>query len=211
MQGIPFDIPESLGSYVTQFRNDPGKGITNLETHLKKRGLDAVGYFLLAWMYHLNGQTELSLNHSMKAKCCAPGSPFFENLHYYMVHPRKFEAWQPEEGTVTDYPVEEPEDDTVYPLDLDQLIEDLSDAETKKITVDTDTETVEKDDRDLGEKAKQVGDIASETLAMIYEKQKKYDEAIQTLKRLCQVKPGKKDHYLAEIARLEKRIASDTV
>ncbi|TVQ73574.1 MAG: hypothetical protein EA363_03010, partial [Balneolaceae bacterium] len=95
MQELPFEIPQTLSSYVAQFENDPEKGIANLEAFLKKRGMDAVGYFLLSWLYFNNDQKEEAVHYALKAKCCAPGSPFFEHLHYFMVHPDHFEAWKP--------------------------------------------------------------------------------------------------------------------
>ncbi len=268
MQELPFEIPQSLSSYVAQFENDPEKGIANLEAFLKKRGMDAVGYFLLSWLYFNNDQKEEAVHFALKAKCCAPGSPFFQHLHYFMVHPNHFDAWKPfapdadetvatgeepesgpeqelqpewepvvesgpeqelqpewepevEPGTEPELEPEpepgmEPEPDAIetqYDADkkaedsvasedpafnLDNLIEELGDAEKKKITITAEGN----DDRDLGEKSKKVGDIASETLAKIYEKQKKYSDALRTLNKLCQTRPDKATFYNEEILRI---------
>ncbi len=279
MQELPFEIPQSLSSYVAQFENDPEKGIANLEAFLKKRGMDAVGYFLLSWLYFNNDQKEEAVHYALKAKCCAPGSPFFEHLHYFMVHPDHFEAWkpfapdaddvdetndEPEAGAESEPELEpepdpgmepepevepeqeqesepepepelksRPESETelepeVEPgkesgkadvpetqtdsdkktgariasedpaLNLDNLIEELSDAEKKKITLAAEGN----DDRDLGEKSRNVGDIASETLAKIYEKQKKYSDALRTLNKLCETRPDKVAFYNEEILRI---------
>jgi len=199
MQGLPFEVPRSLSSYITQYGSDPDKGITNLEAHLKKRGMDAVGYFLLSWLYYSNNNQEKAIEYSLKAKCCAPGSPFFEHLHYFLVHPAKFSAWKPFDSELDDNTREIPSGQYGYTLDLDTLIEQLSKAESKKIKISPEAE---KDNRNLAKKAEMVGDIASETLAKIYEKQNRYDEAIQTLEKLKQIKPGKSSYYDGEMKRL---------
>ncbi|MDZ7693336.1 MAG: hypothetical protein U5K69_19840 [Balneolaceae bacterium] len=68
--------------------------ITNkLKNHLKKRGPDAVGYFLLAWFYHVEGNKDKAIRAALKAKVFAPGSPLMDKLHYYLSHPDAFEAW----------------------------------------------------------------------------------------------------------------------
>lgn len=284
MHELPFEIPQSLRGYLTQFENDPDRGIANLEAFLKKRGMDAVGYFLLSWLYFNNGQKEDAVQCALKAKCFAPGSPFFQHLHYFLVHPDHFEAWKPfapdaeelvddgeevedaeaateaagesadaeEQADVEDdgkpagteartedpmdavateeaaehagqpettdeaadhsgappfdVPLEEYEeaaeadtdtsDDPA--LNLDTLIEQISDAEKKKITISADSD----DNRNLSEKSEKVGDIASETLAMIYEKQKKYPDALRTLNKLSKTRPDKADFYREEINRI---------
>ncbi len=201
MQQLPFNIPRSLSSYITQFENEPDKGIANLENHLKKRGMDAVGFFLLSWLYYQNSQKDQAIHYALKARCCAPGSPLLEHLHYFLVHPRHFNAWKPFES---DYSTSSENAASVpagYTLDLDQLIEELSRAEDNKIVISPDKE----DDRNLGEKAEKVSDIASETLAKIYEKQERFEEAIRTLEILQQIKPNKSEHYKNEIRRLSER------
>lgn len=199
MRPLPFEIPRSLSSYITQFDNDPDKGIANLENHLKKRGMDAVGYFLLAWLYHKNGQQDDAIHYALKAKSCAPGSPLFEHLHYFLVHPHHFNAWKPFDSDTKFSDEEASVTQSGYTLDLDQLIEKLSKAESKKITVPPDS----KDDRNLGEKSENVGDIASETLARIYEKQSRFEEAILAIEKLKQIKPHKADYYDGELQRLQ--------
>ncbi len=199
MQGLPFEIPRSLSSYLTQFESDPEKGIANLEIHLKKRGMDAVGYFLLSWLYHKNNQQRQAIHYALKARCCAPGSPLFEHLHYFLVHPERFNAWKPFEVDIQEINGKQSaEDDTGHTLDLDHLIEQLSEAENKKIAISAD----QTDDRNLSEKSEQVGDIASETLANIYEKQERYKEALNTLEMLRMVKPHKTDQYEEQIERI---------
>ncbi|MDG5766124.1 hypothetical protein QA596_01510 [Balneolales bacterium ANBcel1] len=205
MQGLPFDIPRSLSSYLTQFESDPEKGIANLESHLKKRGMDAVGYFLLSWLYHNNQQQKEAIHYALKAKCCAPGSPLFEHLHYFLVHPQRFDAWKPFQETDPVHDGREPGDaPSGHTLDLDRLIEQLSFAENKKITISPDIT----DDRNLSVKSEKVGDIASETLAKIYEKQGRYSEAVNTLKMLRVVKPAKASVYDDKISQIERLMES---
>ncbi|MBP3191190.1 tetratricopeptide repeat protein [Natronogracilivirga saccharolytica] len=204
MQGLPFEIPQSLSSYITQFEIDPEKGISNLENHLKKRGMDAVGYFLLSWLHHLNGQNNQAIHYALKAKCYAPGSPFFEHLHYFLTHPDHFKAWKPfsPDSDTTDAP--EPGDTSPQTLQLDRLIEQLNKAENKKITLqpEPDDKREEAEQPDLGENSIKVGDIASETLARIYEKQNKYDEALRTFEKLVQTRPHRSEYYRKEMERI---------
>ncbi len=202
MQGLPFEIPQSLSTYLTQFENDPEKGIANLEAFLRKRGMDAVGYFLLSWLYHKNQQQDEAIHYALKAKCSAPGSPFFQHLHYFLIHPDHFEAWKPfASDTAAGEEVETgPASQTA--LNLDQIIEQLGEAENNRITITPDFD----DDRNLGEKSEMVGDIASETLAMIYEKQKKYSDALRTFNKLIKTRPHKADFYQQEIERIRREM-----
>ena len=201
MQKLPFDIPDSLGSYLAQFESNPDKGIANLEAYLRKRGMDAVGFFLLSWMYLKSNRQDEALNYALKAKCYAPGSPFFEHLHFFLAHPDQFQAPKP---TGTDIiQVESPTGyQTAESLNLDQLIEKLNEAGDKKITIAAGTS----DDRNLSEKSGMTDDIASETLARIYEKQEKYDHALRTLDKLIQIRPHKADHFNNEKMRIRERM-----
>ncbi len=199
MKGLPFDIPRSLNTYIKQFESDPDNGINNLKARLKKRGMDAAGFFLLAWLFHNNDQQDQAIEYALKSKCCAPGSPFLEHLHYFLVHPERFNAWNPYNYSFEEKEQESPMVQSGYALDLDLLIKQLSNAENKRITISPDS----KDDRNLGEKSEKVEDIASETLALIYEKQKRYEEAIRTLEKLKQIKPHKSDTYSEEIRRID--------
>ncbi|MEX0681076.1 MAG: hypothetical protein WD097_06805 [Balneolales bacterium] len=210
MQGLPFDIPRSLSIYVTQFESDPEKGIANLKTCLNKRGLDAVGYCLLSWLHHKNNQQEQAIHYALKAKCSAPGSPFFEYLHYFLVHPDHFNAWKPFDMDRDHKKInkEIPAIQSGYTLDLDHLIEQLSKEENRKIDISENKDPI--DHRDLGENAKLVNDIVSETLAKIYEKQNRYEEAIRTLEKLQKIKPNKADAYRKDIERLRTLMEQKT-
>ena len=68
MAKLPFNIPQSLRSFNERFEKNPKTGITKLSKHLKKRGPDAVGHFLLAWFYHLDDQNSLAIKEALKAK-----------------------------------------------------------------------------------------------------------------------------------------------
>lgn len=202
MPQLPFDIPKSLASYAEHFEDDPIKATTRLKKQLKKRGPDAVGHFLLAWFYHLKGMDEQAVDEALKARIFAPGSPFFQKLHYYLSHPKAFEAWTPERDAATQSrsSASLPRD-TGPVLDLDSLIERLSGVESKRIRPEKPAET---DDTDKQISSDNVDDIVSETLADIHEKQGKIDAAIQTYERLKKINKTNEQHYSNEIARLTK-------
>lgn len=200
---LPFEIPTSLAIYAEQFEDDPVKATTKLKKHLRKRGPDAVGHFLLAWFYYVKGLRDEAVRHALKAKTYAPGSPFFEKLHYYFAHPQNFEAWTPEDrsamqstGSLSDPVHADPL------LDLDALIERLSSVESTRISS---REGLEGDGEapDLSEGSKDIDEIASETLAEIHKRQGKIGQAIQTYKRLIRQNPSKKDRYENQITRLK--------
>lgn len=135
MLQLPFDLPKSLVSYAEHFEEAPLKAISRLEHQLGKRGPDAVGYFLLAWFYHLRNRNEEAVEQALKAKIYAPGSPFLDKLHYYLVHPNTFDAWTPETSR-TGY--KKSSDDSFEPgpvLNLDALIEKLAEVEANRITL----------------------------------------------------------------------------
>lgn len=206
MLQIPFDIPQSLDTYTNLFEDDPDKAITKLETHLKKRGLDAVGYFLLAWLYHLNGENDKAIDQALKAKTYAPGSPLMENLHYFLVHPDAFDAWVPAKSYRDEEDVISYTGSSHYVLDLDELIAKLSKVEAKKIKPPTGKE---KQDADLSEESEKVDDIVSETLANIHERQGRLKVAIDTFEKLKIKNNHKSDYYDEQISRLNKKLDED--
>ncbi|MEX2395779.1 MAG: hypothetical protein WD491_02090 [Balneolales bacterium] len=204
MPDFPFTIPPSLSSFVEQFDSDPQKSTDRLETHLKKRGLDAGGYFILACLYHKRGMKTLAIENAMKAKSFAPGSPLFENLHFYLLHPQKFDAAVPTKEHKTEEPP--PSANSDYDLNLDSLISKLSSADSLKVELKSGNS---KDNTDLSIPAQMVSDLASETLAKINEKQEKYKQAIETLKTMQQVKPQQSDKYQKDIERINMIIEND--
>jgi tetratricopeptide (TPR) repeat protein len=195
----PFEIPESYQSYLTKFETDPKEAISRLEAHIEKRNTGAVGYFFLAWLFLKNQQKQEALNAALQAKIRAPGSDFFERLHYYISHPRAFDAWQP--TPLKRVTPKEVEDEATHPIqNLDSLINKLSDAENKRIKLKEN----EEDDQDLSEKSSDVDDIVTETLAVIHEKQSNYIAAIATYKKLIKSHPKRSDHYEKEIRRIQR-------
>lgn len=203
MSQLPFALPKSLVSYADHFQQDPVKAIKRLEAQVKKRGPDAVGYFLLAWLNHLQGNNEEAVAHALKAKTYAPGSPFLEKLHYYLVHPHRFEAWEPQH-TYGEYSQAESQAEEAGPiLNLDALIEKLADVESGRIKIQADQATTPPADRAPAMDGSE--DIASDTLANIHETQGKTEAAIRTYQRLKKLNKEKKEFYQEKIEELKKK------
>lgn len=206
MPQLPFDIPESLASYAEHFEDDPIQATKRLRKQLKKRGPDAVGHFLLAWCYHLQGMDDQAVEEALRARIYAPGSPFFQKLHYYLSHPKAFEAWTPDTSVSTSKKSSKPANAPGPVLNLDSLIQKLSAVESERIKP--------KEDQGKEEELKKaistdnVDDIVSETLAEIHEKQGKTNAAIRTYERLKKLNKHKRDHYNNQISRL-RRIQND--
>jgi len=201
MPQLPFEIPKSLESYTEHFDNDPIKATNRLKKQLKKRGPDAVGHFLLAWFYHLKGQDDLAVDEALKARMFAPGSPFFEKLHYYLSHPNRFEAWTPE-GVPSSQQSTTSVDEPGPVLNLDNLIQKLSAVESKRIKPDeVSTQKPASDSVDSDD----VDDIVSETLANIHEKQGKIAAAIRTYQKLKKLNKDKSEYYTEQIERLQNK------
>ena len=202
MQELPFKIPRSLNSYVEKFEDDPETVIAKLRKHLKRRGPDAVGHFLLAWFLHLQQKKDLSVKEALKAKTFAPGSPLMEHLHYYLLHPEKFDADIPVQS-YTSSQVKLQQGRRSSPLlDLDKLIAMLEAVETRRITIPEDGTPV--NDTDLSKEAEEVDDVVSETLAKIHSKQGRKKEAIKMYERLIVQHSDKADVYTEEIEKLKE-------
>ena len=83
--------------------------------------------------------------------------------------------------------------------DLDTLISRLTRANQKRIKIgDESAETKFLDN------TSEVEQLATPTLALIYEKQKKYDEAIRMYKQLMLNRPNEAERFQIQIDRLEK-------
>lgn len=202
MLQLPFKISRSLSSYAEHFDENPVRATQRLKKQLEKRGPDAVGYFLLAWFYHVRGMHEEAVEEALRARIFAPGSSFFGKLHYYLSHPHTFEAWTPDtkpspssSSSVADRrsPV----------LDLDSLIQKLSDVKTHRIKPKEDFSN-DINSRKREEKDNEVDDIVSETLAKIHEKQGKIDTAIRSYQQLKRIKKDKSDYFDEQISRLRE-------
>lgn len=201
MQQLPFNIPKSLSSYVEKFEEEPKQVTLKLKQHLKKRGPDAVGHFLLSWFYHLQNKNKEAIKEALKAKTYAPGSPLMEHLHYFLVHPEKFEAAIPAHSyTSSDIKLQQGSRTSPI-LDLDRLIEMLEAVESERIKIPAEDEPY--NDTDLSKEAEQVDDVVSETLAKIHSQQGRKKEAIKMYERLIDKNGGKADHYKDEIDKLK--------
>jgi tetratricopeptide (TPR) repeat protein len=201
MLELPFDIPKSLVSYAEHFQKEPEKATERLKKQLAKRGPDAVGYFLLAWFYHLRNMPEEAIQKALKARIFAPGSPFLQKLNYYLQHPDLFEAWTPAPSD-SDAPDAAGVLDRHEPiLDLDTLIQQLSEMKSQRIQPDK--EQLEKGSKSNQKVAGDVDNITSETLAKIHEQQGKIDMAIRSYEQLKKAKPKKEKYYQEQIVRLE--------
>ncbi len=202
MLQLPFKISRSLSSYAEHFDENPVRATQRLKKQLEKRGPDAVGYFLLAWFYHLRGMHEEAVEEALRARIFAPGSSFFRKLHYYLSHPKTFEAWTPD--TKSSAAFSSSVADRRSPvLDLDSLIQKLSDVKTHRIKP-TEAFSSDKNSRERVDKDNEVDDIVSETLAKIHEKQGKIDTAIRSYQQLKRIKKDKSDYFDEQIGRLRE-------
>ena len=197
-----YQIPKSYQSYIETFEIDPEAAISRLKNRVEKRNAGAVGYFFLAWMYLKMDDKENALEASIQAKVMAPGSQLMSRLHYYISHPRSFEAWEPKKERKS-FRRDHYSYNRAHPIqDLDQLITKLSSVETKRIKFDPNSE----DERDLSKKSADVDDIVTETLAVIHEKQKNYPAAISTYERLKKINSSKSEHFEKQIVRLQEKM-----
>lgn len=202
MLQLPFDIPKSLISYAEHFQKDPVKATQRLNNQLDKRGPDAVGYFLLAWFYHLRNMPEEAMEKALQARIFSPGSPFLRKLHYYLQHPDVFDAWKPEPVGTNKSQASSVLDHHGPVLDLDTLIQQLSEVEAQRIRPTQDQ--LEADSQNQTNVSEEVNDIVSETLAKIHEKQGKIEAAIRSYQQLKKSRSEKKDYYDEQISRLEQ-------
>ncbi len=202
MDPLPFKLPPSLAIYAEQFDEDRDRTMEKLDKHLARRGPDAIGHFLMAWFHVQKNEMDKAIENALKAKIYAPGSPFLEYLHYFLIHPEAFKAWRPARKNTTPAP----EDDhyarpAAFIYDLESLITRLTEAENRKITFDPDAPPAE----DLSSTSERVDDIATETLAFIYEKQGKIEEAKSMYLRLMDLHPNKKEEYRQALKKLEEK------
>lgn len=201
MPQFPFPIPKSFSSYVEQFERHPDKTIGRLEQQLKRQGPNAVGYFLLAWFHHLRHHQEKAVQYAHRARIHAPGSPFFRNLHYYLSHPKRFDAWTPREEWDRSHTRIRDTGNQAPVMDLDRLINRLSRVESRRIRPG-------KTSKNLPapiSRGENVEDIISDTLADIHASQGKTELAIQTYRRLKDRNAEKEEYYREKIERLEDR------
>jgi len=207
MNSFPFQLPDSLKSHLELYQKDPEKAISRLTRHLKRRGNDAVGYFLLGWFYLQQGRKDEAQLCAGKAKAFAPGSPFFNYLPYYFQHPALFEAWLPDTLHHSRGSMRKGKKPNRFFIDIDHLISRLSNPEVSRIKMKKE---------DLKTEVKHIplkdGDgIATTTLARIYENQQQFKKAICTYEQILKREPQRSDELQAEITRLRQIVAKDQV
>jgi tetratricopeptide (TPR) repeat protein len=197
-----YQIPDSYKSTIEKFGTDPEAAITSLQNRIEKRNAGAIGYFFLAWLYIKKNDIDNAIEAAWQARVRAPGSEFIHRLHYFIEHPSRFEAWQPQFQTSV-FSRDMPEATFTHPIqDLDTLITRLSSVETTKLRIESD----KTNDQDLSEKSSNVDDIVTETLAVIHEKQENYTAAITTYQRLIHINPEREEYFKKQIDRLKKNI-----
>jgi tetratricopeptide (TPR) repeat protein len=199
MAELPFNIPQSLSSYVKIFDEDPAKAIQKLKKQVKKRGPDAVGHFLLAWFHHLKDEKKEAIREALMAKNYAPGSPLMEHLHYFLVHPELFDAAVPKSSYSPEKKLLHGKRSSPI-LDLDRLIEMLEAVESQRIQMPLDDDS---EVEDLSEESNAIEDIVSETLAKIHIQQGNKKEAIKMYERLITVNEAKAGEYNEQINKLK--------
>jgi hypothetical protein len=200
MKTIPVQIPQSLQSYLDLYEEQPEEAIFRLQKQIKRRGNDAVGYYLLAWLYHGRNMRKEAVQAAWKAKVFAPGSPVMEQLHYFMAHPENFRAWKPVKPVIRRKSTNRNRTTNLPIQDLDSLIEKLSASESKRIVLDPERE----EGPDLSKGSSDTDDIVTETLAGIHVKQGNRAAAIQAYQKLSELHPEKKDEYEEKVRQLEQ-------
>lgn len=201
MEQLPFNIPQSLNSFVEVFKTDKNKAVSKLKKQVKKRDPDAVGHFLLALLHHIMQNNNEAIKEALIAKNYAPGSPLMEHLHYFFLHPQQFEAAIPK----SKYSEQRRflQGNRRSPIvDFDRLIEMLEAVESQRIQIPMNSNNDEIED--LSEKASNVEDIFSETLAKIHVKQGNKKAAIKMFERLIVVNEDKADEFLNKIDELKR-------
>lgn len=201
MKIVPFEIPESLKSYLVTFESDPEKGISTLEKYITKRRHDPVGFMLLALLLKHQGKTIEAKSAAVQAKSLAPGSTLLDNLHYFLSHPDGFNAWVPDESNRIASVHGSRSSRTDISMDLDVLISRLTRANSKRIKIAS-----RSGDNDNTEDTSVVDTLATPTLAHIYEQQGKYAEAVKVYQKLKLIRPEKADVFQKEIDRLQELV-----
>lgn len=202
MPELPFKLPKSVSSYVEQFDDHPQKTITRFKKQLKRRGSDAIGYFVLGWFYYKQNDRDKAINCALKAKTLAPGSPFFEKLHFYFSHPQLFDArYIPTSaGSLNQL-------DYDAGNNLDSLIKKISQLDSTHIRMDVQQDDAPSAPRTYNEE--QTDDIVSETLADVHKRQGNLAEAIRVYEMLKSSKKEKADIYDEQIKELKKLQAEE--
>lgn len=210
----PDDFPTPLDTIAEIHQQDPAGAIDRLDDYLVQEPGDAIAHFLMARFLHAAGLQREAVESAWKARIHAPGSLFFEKLPYFITHPRGFEAFNPhslpeppQKGKVEESVTEgqRPLPSIIDLADLDKMIDSLNQIQDPAIRLSEQEALASAEDEitnQLIEASEQVGDIATETLAGIYEKQGHIQEAINVYKRLLILKETGRERYESEIVRL---------
>lgn len=204
----PDDFPTPLDTIAEIHLQDPDGAIERLNEHLEVEPHDAIAHFLMARFLQGKGLQKEAVEAAWKARIHAPGSLFFEKLPYYFRHPKGFEAFNPHslpDAPPVKQPSATPQPNIIDLADLDKMIDSLNQIQDPAIRLkEKDALAYAEDEisNEWMEASEQVGDIATETLAGIYEKQGHIEEAINVYKRLLILKESGKERYEAEILRL---------
>lgn len=202
MSTPPFSAPPSLLAYVRLFEEQPDKAIAKMEAAWQKRRSDPVLLLWLCWMHLRQNRRDLALTYANLAMVQAPGSPIVGQLRYLCAHPDGFDALRSDVVFAT-APTTAMSNDFGAPFDLDSLITKLSHAGSRKISLNESAEP----SVDMAKESAKRGKIATHTLAMVHEKQGRYQEALDVYRQLLAAKPERESTYAEHIARLTAKLA----
>lgn len=197
-----FPVPPSLVAYVRLFEESPDKAISKMEAAALRRRSDPVLLAWLCWMWLEQGNRTEAMRAANLAITQAPGSPIIAQLRYLCAHPDGFAALSPT-FSVTASGSASPSNDFGVPFDLDSLITKLSHAGKTKIKLDESRAP----SVDMAKESAKRGKIATHTLAIVHEKQGRFQEALDVYKQLLAAKPERESTYAEHIARLTAKLA----
>lgn len=196
-----FPVPPSLDAYVRLFDENPVLAISKMDAAFQRRRSDPVLLTWLCWMRLEQGDRAEALRAANLAMAQAPGSPIVAQLRYLCAHPEGFAALSPNWSVATATTASASNDFGV-PFDLDSLITKLSHAGKHKITLsDASEPTV-----DMAKESAKRGKIATHTLAMVHEKQGRFQEALDVYKQLLAAKPERESLYAEHVARISAKL-----
>lgn len=199
---FPYPLPPSLKSYAEAFTSDQEKTIKRLRNLLKKRAYDAVGFFLLSWMYRQYGDLDSAEDVANSVRCFVSGSPLLSNASYVLQSPDFPEVVVYDKNHRETFRHEESLESTYAVNDLDSLITQLSSASGIRFSND---EAIDPE-ADLSEHSISVDEIVSETLANIALSQGNHQEAARLFGLLAQSSTGDEKTRFLE---LEKKHLSE--
>lgn len=222
MKPFPLPLPPSLASYHEFFFREPEECLRRLEMQIKRRGYDAVGCLLMSWLYLQRGDENKGFEYARLAKAAGPGSRMMDFAPYLVQHEKAFDAWLPEQayaGELSAFFVDRT-------LNLDDLIEKLSLAESTRITLNdpvspalpggssSDIGSTPKGPSTTNDNASPepasdevnlIDEIYTETMARIFELQGNYAKAIDILERLKLKDPERASYFQEKIDQLASK------